>query len=63
MERATRDVDAGFRRSQRSKHASPLLHHLKAWRDEQEFLPKSLIGKAGAYTRDQWHVLNVYLTE
>jgi len=37
VERAPRDVDAGFRQSQRSEHAAPLLHDLKAWLDGQEF--------------------------
>jgi hypothetical protein len=31
--------------------------------DTQEFLPKSLIGKAATYTINQWNALNCYLED
>ena len=49
--------------SQRIEHAVPLLAELKQWLDEQEFLPKSLIGKAATYTRNQWDALNRYVDD
>jgi len=63
VERATRETDAAFRQSQRQEHSVPLLRDLKLWLDEQELLPKSLIGKAATYTRNQWAALNVYVTD
>ncbi len=41
----------------------PLLSALQAWLDEQEFLPKSLIGKAATYTRNQWEALGRYVED
>ena len=61
VERASLDVDATTRQSLRAEHACPLLAELKAWLDAEEFLPKSLIGKAATYTRNQWRGLNRYL--
>ena len=40
-----------------------MLADLKQWLDDQEFLPKSLIGKAATYTRNQWEALNRYLED
>jgi len=36
---------------------------LKIWLDEQELLPKSLIGQAATYTRNQWDALERYLED
>lgn len=63
IERACQARDADFRRAQRQEHAGPLLRELKAWLDEQAFLPKNLIGKAATYTRNQWDALNRYLED
>jgi transposase len=63
VERATRDRSSEFRQSQRAEYAVPLLNDLKAWLDEQEFLPKSVIGKAATYTRNQWEALNRYIKD
>lgn len=63
IERACKDRDADFRLAQRTRHAVPLLSDLKTWLDEQEFLPKSLIGQAATYTRNQWAALNRYLDD
>lgn len=63
IERATADQTSEFRQSQRSEHAAPLLSGLETWLDEQSFLPKSLIGKAATYTRNQWTALNRYVED
>ncbi len=43
----------------RQQHSVPLLDAFKAWLDEHEplVLPESLLGKAIAYTRNQWEYL------
>lgn len=63
VERAAKDVEASTRRSLRIEHSAPLLADLKGWLDEQQFLPKSLIGKAATYTLNQWTALNRYLDD
>ena len=63
IERATADQTSAFRQTQRSEHAAPLLAGLETWLDEQSFLPKSLIGKAATYTRNQWTALNRYVED
>ena len=63
VERATRDCDAKSRQAKRAEHAAPLLAELGQWLQEQEFLPKSLIGKAATYTRNQWSALNRYVQD
>ena len=63
LERATKDADAASRQQLRVEHAAPVLADLKQWLDDQEFLPKSLIGKAATYTRNQWEALNRYLED
>ena len=60
IERACADQSVEFRHAQRQEHALPLLSKLKSWLDDQEFLPKSDIGKAATYTLNQWHALNRY---
>jgi transposase len=61
IERATGDADARSRHAARQEHALPLLAEFSDWLDEQSFLPKSLIGKALTYTRNQWSALNRYV--
>ena len=63
IERACKDGDAEFCLAQRKEHAAPLLSDLKVWLEEQEFLPKSIIGQAATYTRNQWEALNRYLED
>lgn len=60
IERACADQPVEFRHAQRQEHAVPLLSELKSWLDDQEFLPKSDIGKAATYTLNQWDALNRY---
>ncbi|WP_167547081.1 IS66 family transposase [Stieleria maiorica] len=61
VERAASESDREILRSIREQHALPLLRDLKRWLDDEEFLPKSLIGKAATYTRNQWEGLNRYI--
>ena len=63
VERATRECSAAFRQLQRSEHSVPLLRELKSWLDDEEFLPKSVIGKAATYTCNQWAALNRYVED
>lgn len=63
VERATRDCDAGVRQAKRVEHSLPLLAELGKWLEQETFLPKSLIGKAATYTRNQWAALNRYVED
>ena len=63
VERATRDCKASVRRKKRVEHSVPLLSEFGAWLEGQTFLPKSLIGKAATYTRNQWAALNRYVED
>ena len=63
VERATRETDASKRQTLREQHALPLLEELKSWLDAEDFLPKSLSGKAATYTRNQWSGLCRYIED
>ena len=65
IERAAqkRDADAATLQTLRAEHAAPLLAELKEWLDAETFLPKSQIGKAANYTRNQWEALNRYVED
>ena len=63
VERATRDCDAEVRQAKRAEHSLPLLDELGKWLEQETFLPKSLIGKAATYTRNQWQALNRYVED
>ena len=64
------DLPAGRTRAEytyelRQKHSVPLLDSFKAWLDElaPDVAPQSLLGKAIAYTRNQWQYLSRYVTD
>ncbi|MEX3968948.1 IS66 family transposase, partial [Paraburkholderia sp. EG286B] len=64
------DLPAGKTRAEytyelRQKHSVPLLDAFKAWLDElaPDVAPQSLLGKAIAYTRNQWQYLSRYVTD
>jgi hypothetical protein len=63
IERATAGQSAKVRQAQRVEHALPLLADLNRWFNQQSFLPKSLIGQAATYTRNQWAALNRYVED
>jgi len=56
---------ADYRHRLRCQHSVPLLEAFKAWLDElaPQTLPKSLLGKAIAYTRNQWQYLSRYVRD
>ena len=56
---------ADHRHRLRQHHSAPLLDAFKAWLDElaPQTLPKSLLGKAIAYTRNQWQYLSRYVRD
>jgi transposase len=56
-------VDYSFRL--RQQHSVPLLESFRKWLDEQapQTLPESLLGKAIAYTRNQWTYLSRYVSD
>jgi transposase len=55
-------LEGDARRDARQQHAVPILHSFEAWlrTEHQNVLPKSLIGKAFTYTRNQWTALCRY---
>jgi transposase len=64
------DLPAGLTRGDytydlRQKHSVPLLESFKVWLDElaPKVAPQSLLGKAIAYTRNQWEYLSRYVTD
>lgn len=63
VERACADRNPDARVAQQQQHAAQLLRDLKAWLDEQKFLPKSVIGQAAAYTLNQWDALTRYIED
>ncbi len=63
VERATSDCDAATRQAKRAEYAAPLVDELGKWLEGEVFLPKSLIGKAATYTRNQWAALNRYIED
>jgi transposase len=56
---------ADYRYQLRQQHSVPLLNAFKTWLDElaPKTLPKSLLGKAIAYARNQWEYLSRYVTD
>jgi hypothetical protein len=64
IEHAGKTFDAAARRSLRQEQAAPRLSALHDWLDEAAVtaLPKSPLGEAIAYARNQWAALNVYVT-
>lgn len=63
IERACVGQTSQFRRAKRAEHAVPLLAQLGQWLEQEKFLPKSKIGKAATYTRNQWAALNRYVED
>lgn len=63
IERACAEQSSQFRRMQRQQHAVPLLKSLERWLDNEQFLPKSLSGKAATHTRNHWAALNRYVED
>lgn len=65
VEHEAKDVDVAARAALRQEKSLPLLSLLKDWLDPLAVaaLPKSPLGEAVTYTRNQWTALNVYVTD
>jgi hypothetical protein len=65
MERKLKDVSPEERYTQRLEHSQPILEAFSAWLREQtpKVLPKSSLGQAIKYCRNQWSRLVVFLEE
>jgi hypothetical protein len=65
VEHEAKEFEAAARRSLRQEKSMPLLSSLKEWLDPLALtaLPKSPLGEAVTYARNQWAALNVYVTD
>ncbi len=65
VEHEAKDFDVSQRASLRQQKSVPLLSSLKMWLDDATLtaLPKSPLGEAVTYARNQWAALNVYTTD
>jgi transposase len=65
IEHQAKELDAAARLALRQEKSVPLLAALKAWLDSLAVtaLPKSPLGEAVTYARNQWAALNVYVTD
>jgi transposase len=65
IEEAARELSDDGRRVLRQEKAKPLVDGFKAWLDatETQVLPKSPIGKAVTYAKNQWAALTRYLDD
>lgn len=65
VEHKAKACDVAERRSLRQQKSVPLLAALKLWLDQLAVttLPKSPLGEAVTYARNQWTALNVYVTD
>jgi transposase len=65
IEHEAKAFDAAARRALRQEKSVPLLAALQTWLDQlaPTALPKSPLGEAVTYARNQWAALNVYVTD
>lgn len=65
VEHEAKEFDVAARMSLRQEKSLPLLSSLKDWLDPLAVtaLPKSPLGEAVTYARNQWAALNVYVTD
>jgi len=65
IEHQAKEFDVAARRALRQEKATPLLEALQVWLDQLALtvLPKSPLGEAVTYTRNQWAALQVYTTD
>ena len=62
VEREARGLPAAERLALRRERAVPVLAESADWKEEQDALPKSPLGRALTYLGNQWEALNVYTT-
>lgn len=65
VEHEAKEFDAPARTALRQEKSRPLLAAMKAWLDQTAVnaLPKSPLGEAVTYARNQWDALNVYVRD
>ena len=65
IEALIKDKSPAEKQTYRQEHATPLLEEYKAWLDKsiQQVPPKSALGKALAYSLNQWPKLTCYLED
>ncbi len=65
VERDAKGFDAGQRQALRQERSKPVLEKMEEWLKDQEghILPKSPIGEAVTYARNQWQALLRYLDD
>ena len=65
IERAIRDASADERKAARNERSRPVVDQFKAWLDSasSKVLPKSALGEAVGYCRNQWPKLVVFLED
>jgi hypothetical protein len=65
VEHEAKEFDAPARAAVRQEKSRPLLAAMKAWLDQTAVnaLPKSPLGEAVTYARNQWTALTVYTTD
>lgn len=63
VDRATREMPLNDRTLVRGSRASPILHALRSWLETQqlEVLPRSPLGQAITYARNQWEALTRFV--
>ena len=66
VEERAKTLDAAARRRLRDRDAAPIWNHMRRWLDSdavKRALPRSAIGEAIGYLRNQWSALTVYLSD
>jgi len=65
IERTIKDASADERRAARAERSKPIVDQFKAWLDStaSKVLPKSALGEAVTYCRNQWPKLMVFLDD
>jgi transposase len=65
IEREAKDADEVVRIGLRQERSAPVLARIKDWLDAEGevVLPRSPLGQAITYARNQWTALNVYVTQ
>ena len=62
VEREAWGLPVAERLALRRERAVPVLAEIADWKEEQDALPKSPLGRALTYLGNQWEALNVYTT-
>jgi len=63
LERAIQELEPRYKQQRRQADAIVILDSFKTWLDKQSLPPKTLLGRAIAYTLAQWPRLTIYLED